>query len=152
LFNKVYSACGQKTGRLEKDPSNRLIQRRVVVLWLWQLPVLVHRVIPLTKQLSKMRKLGVSSDTFLNYTTIYATMNRWEWEAKGEAKGEAIVLRADWKSSSETMWSASLASFFCLPSSAFCQTPVNWMSKTILKLIQSYSILLVVCNTQYPAA
>ena len=59
-------------GRLDKDPSGGWYQG--------ELGFFDFYIIPLAKKLFTCGVFGVSSDEFLNYATI----NRKEWEKKGE--------------------------------------------------------------------
>eukprot|EP00538_Stauroneis_constricta_P004961 CAMPEP_0119545464 /NCGR_PEP_ID=MMETSP1352-20130426/214_1 /TAXON_ID=265584 /ORGANISM="Stauroneis constricta, Strain CCMP1120" /LENGTH=253 /DNA_ID=CAMNT_0007590011 /DNA_START=35 /DNA_END=793 /DNA_ORIENTATION=+ len=81
LFNEMYKAY--KSGRLERNPSEGWYKGE---LWFYD-----NYIIPLAKKLKDCGVFGVSSDEFLNY----ASMNRSEWEAKGESIVAELVQRAE---------------------------------------------------------
>jgi hypothetical protein len=71
LLEEMYNAY--KRGRLANDPSENWYQS--------ELSFFDNYVIPLAKRLEDCGVFGVSSDEYLNY----ATQNRREWAARGEA-------------------------------------------------------------------
>jgi hypothetical protein len=80
LFNEMYRAY--KEGRSEKDPSEFWYKGEIGFFDFY--------IIPLAQKLKSCGVFGVSSDEYLTY----ARQNRAEWEAKGEALVEQLVLNA----------------------------------------------------------
>jgi hypothetical protein len=80
LFNELYQAY--KEGRSEKDPTE---------FWYkGEMGFFDFYIIPLAQKLKSCGVFGVSSDEYLTY----ARQNRAEWEEKGEALVEQLVLNA----------------------------------------------------------
>jgi hypothetical protein len=75
-FSRVYCLL---SGRCDNDPSEGWYQRG--------LGFFDHYIIPLAMKLKECGVFGVSSDEYLSY----ATNNRREWEAKGNAIVVAMV-------------------------------------------------------------
>jgi class 3 adenylate cyclase len=80
LFNELYRAY--KEGRSEKDPTEGWYKGEMGFFDFY--------VIPLAQKLKSCGVFGVSSDEYLTY----ARQNRAEWEEKGEALVEQLVLNA----------------------------------------------------------
>jgi hypothetical protein len=81
LFNELYGAY--KEGRSEKDPTEAWYKGEIGFFDFY--------VIPLAQTLKSCGVFGVSSDEYLRY----ARKNRAEWEEKGEALVEQLVLDAE---------------------------------------------------------
>jgi hypothetical protein len=77
LFQELYSAF--LSGRCDKDPSEGW--------YLGEIGFFDHYIIPLAMKLKECGVFGVASDEYLSY----ATNNRREWEAKGQATVVALV-------------------------------------------------------------
>jgi hypothetical protein len=77
LFQEMYSAF--LSGRCDNDPSEGWYQGEIGFF--------DHYIIPLAMKLKECGVFGVSSDEYLSY----ATNNRREWEAKGNAIVVSLV-------------------------------------------------------------